>query len=79
MWRIYADHETLEFLEKEHNVQTLFGPDNESYVCDFMFSSMIKYIIADGLCPDFRAEFVSDSEYTAMCHSFDFKPFQVGF
>lgn len=78
MWRIYTKKEILDSLHKEHNVHTFCGPDMEIYVCDFMFSMMIKYLNPDGFT-EFRAEFVSDSEYTAMCDSYDFNPSLTSF
>ncbi len=56
-------------LSKEHNVHTICGPDMEVYVCDPVFSRIIGYLAGDGICNDLSAEYVPDSEYTAMCES----------
>lgn len=69
MWRIYTNQETLEYLAKEHNLHTICGPDMEVYVCDPMFSRIPGYLAGVGISYDFSAEYVPDSEYTAMCES----------
>lgn len=69
MWRIYTNQETLEYLEKEHNVHMVCGPDMEVYLCDPMFSRIIRYLAVDDCTSDFSAEFVPDSDYDALCES----------
>lgn len=74
MWRIYTNHETLEFLEKEHNVHMICGPDMELYVCDPTFSHIIPYLACAGRTYELSAEFVPNSDYHALCDSAGFIP-----
>lgn len=61
-------------LSQKPLVETICGPDMEVYVRDPIFLRIAAYLIGDGFCCDFSAEFVPDSEYTAMCESLGKSP-----
>lgn len=79
MWRIYTNQETLDYLDQKHNIHMLCGPDMELYLCDFMFASMVNYLVCDGITYELSAEFVPDSEYTTLCESYDSNPSLTNF
>ena len=76
MYRIFTSDSNLQLLD-EQGIILVCAPDHEIYVSDEYFKRIVDYISSHEFFDDFSSEYVSKSEFTALCESFEFNPFLI--
>lgn len=77
MFRIFTSDTNLQVLDEQGIICTC-APDNCIYVTDDNFKRIVDFAITHEYFDDFSSEYVSKSEFSALCESFDFNPFVSG-
>lgn len=76
MYRIFTSDSNLQLLDEE-GIICVCAPDQNVYVSDGYYKRIVDYISSHEHFCDFSSEYVSKSEFTALCESFDFNPFLI--